>query len=151
MAGEKILARESYQNLSINTGTDATPVWTQIKGLTSIKPGSDAERTDNQTFDDDGWATHRVASRSRSLEIEGYYIEDPVTGARDPGQAALIDLGDQMGYQSIDDFRVTTLGGNTLEFRASVDVEWGGGGVNDNATFNVKLQIDGQPTFTPAP
>ena len=151
MAVEKILARESFSTFEINTGTEASPTWVPILGLTSVAPGSDATRVDQATFDSAGWAEHRVAGRSRTLTLEGFYEEDPQTGDRDPGQSALIDQGDLMGFESPTQFRITTLGGNLLVFTATVDVTWGGGGVNDNAGLSGNLTVIGQPQFTPAP
>lgn len=150
MAMQKLLARDAYKEVEINTGTESTPSWTHIGGINNISPSSSRTNTDDADWDDNGWARHKVAQRSRSLTIEGFYKEDPATGGRDAGQVALIDAGDLVGYDSTSMFRVTTIGGNMLEFDASVNMSWGSGGVNDNASFSAELQVDGKPAFTAA-
>jgi hypothetical protein len=148
MAKVKILARHLIGEL--NTGTTGTPVWTPIGGLNSMTFDSDATETDDTDFDSDGWAEHKIAQRSRAISLEGFYKEDPVTGAQDAGQEALIALSDAVGYDSLKPFRVTSPGGNTTIYMVSADAKNTGGGLNDNAGFTADLSVSGKPVFTPA-
>jgi hypothetical protein len=145
----KILARDLVA--ALNTGTDALPVWTPIGGLNSLTFSTAKSDTDDTDFDSDGWAEHKVAQRSNSITAEGFYKEDPATGARDAGQEALIALADAVGYDSLKSFRVTTPGGNVTTYRVSARVDApAGGGLNDNAKFTAELTVSGKPVFTPA-
>jgi hypothetical protein len=145
----KILARDVVAEL--NTGTDGVPVWTPVGGLTSLTFDSDVSETDDTDFDSDGWAEHKIAQRGRSVSLEGFYKEDPATGAQDPGQEALIALSDAVGYDSIKSFRITTPGGNATTYKVSADAKITGGGLNDNSGFNCDLSVSGKPVYTPAP
>ena len=133
--------------------TDGGTTYIPIGGVETWSPSSDITRTDDTDFDSDGWAEHKVVARGASLTLEGFYKEDPAGapgGDRDPGQAALIDLSEAIGYASVQDFRITSPGGNKTEGKVSADVTYGGGDKNGNASFSAELTWNGQPTFTPA-
>lgn len=146
----KVLAR--HLKPAINTGTDAVPVWTPIGGLTSLTFDSDKTDVDDTDFDSDGWAEHKVVQRARSIAAEGFYKEDPATGARDAGQEALLALADAIGYDSLKPFRVTTPGGNVTTYQVSAKVNApGGGGLNANSGMAIELTVSGKPVYTPKP
>lgn len=143
----KILARDLLGEL--NTGTTAVPVWTPIGGLTSQTFDDEKNDTDDTDFDSDGWAEHKVSQRAKSITLEGFYKEDPVTGSRDAGQDALIALGDAVGYDSLKPYRVTSPGGNRLTYMVSARVDGpAGGGLNDNSAFNCELTVSGKPVYS---
>ena len=146
---EPVLAREFP--LEINTGTTQAPTWTPIRGIQSITPAQTAQRTDDTDFDTDGWEAHTVAMRGRSLSVAMQYEIDEV-GTPDPGQEALIALGDATGRAAKAQFRYGSddLGG-VHTFRASADVAWPGGEKTANASLTAELTVDGKPTYTPAP
>lgn len=149
MAKVKILARHLVGEL--NTGTTALPVWTPIGGLTSQTFDTSKKDVDDTDFDSDGWEEHKVASRASSIKLDGFYKEDPVTGARDAGQEALIALADAVGYDSLKPYRVTTPGGNVTVYQVSAKVSApAGGGLNDNSKFSAELTVSGKPVYTPA-
>lgn len=147
MPPRKIMARHLLCEL--NTGTDALPVWTPIGGLNSLTVSTEKNDTDTTDFDSDGWAEHMVSQRTGSISAEGFYKEDPVTGARDAGQEALIALADAVGYDSLKPFRITTPGGNVTIYQVSARVDApAGGGLNDTAGFTAELTWSGKPVFT---
>lgn len=149
MPKRKILARHLVSE--INTGTDALPVLTRIGGLNSLTFSDEKEDADDTDFDSDGWAEHKVVQRAKSISLEGFYLEDPVTGERDAGQEALIALGDAVGYDSLKAFSITTPGGNKIEYQVSARVDGpAGGGTNDNSGFSAELTVSGKPVYTPA-
>lgn len=146
----KILARHLVCEL--NTGTVAIPVWTPIGGLTTVTFKTSKDSVDDTDFNSAGWAEHKVAQRSVAITLEGFYKEDPVTGTRDPGQEALITLGDAVGYDSTKPLRMTTPGGNTTLYQVSAQVDGpAGGGTNDNSGFKAELEVSGKPVYTPSP
>lgn len=150
MALVKILAR--HLNPEINTGTTASPTWVPVKGINNLTIANEKSDVDDTDFDSDGWAEHKAVQRTAKITCEGHYMEDPATGARDPGQEALITLGDAVGYDSIKGFRLTTPGGNTVIYQVSAKVDApSGGGHNDNASFKAELTVSGKPEFTAAP
>jgi hypothetical protein len=145
---EPVLAREF--DLKINTGTSGSPVLTAISGITGINPGQSSQLTDDTDFDTDGWESGTVVQRGRTLSVSLNYKENE-DGDQDPGQEALIALGDATGPDGKGLFEYTSPNGNKQAFRATVDMQWPGGDKTSNATMTAELKVDGKPTFTPAP
>jgi hypothetical protein len=150
MALQRMLARDVFASLAINTGSVGSPTWTEIGGITDVTPDASTTLTEDADYKSGGWAASKVAQRGRTMELKGNYLEDDQTGSQDAGQAALIALGDAVGYASNGQFRFITLGGNQTTFTASAEVVWGGGGTNDDGEFTAKLTVSGQPAFVPA-
>lgn len=146
MAIQAVLAR----GWTVEIEDEATPgTYIKISGLNQI--GFDEDETDADTtdFDSDGRPSHLVAQRGNTVTLEGYYKEDPVTGERDPGQAAVEALADKTGNLSLGKFRITSPAGNMKEFMASARVS-GSGGLNDPMGWQAELRISGPITKTPA-
>lgn len=149
MAPEPVLARE--WDIEMNTGTAMAPTWTPVRGVTGITPAQTSTLTDDTDFDTDGWGAGTVVQRGRSLSVAMIYKEDPDTGLRDPGQEALLALGDAIGTAAKAQFRYRSPGSNGYEFRATVDIAWPGGEKTANSTVTAEIKIDGKPTPLPAP
>lgn len=144
MANETYLARE--HELEVNTGTEALPTWTVVRGWTSLSPSPETERTDDTHAHSAGWAQHKVAQRGISFSIELQVLRD-AAGVLDPGQQAIRDLSELTGTDSLGEFRYYHKpSGEGFTFDGSVELAWPGGGVNDNATASGTIQVDGQPT-----
>ena len=147
----KVLARD--WTAKIKTGEDATTgtaIFTLIRGLSTLTFSGDKEDADTTGFDDGGRGSHLVASRGNSVSLEGFYLVDRETGARDPGQQAVEDLADKVGYDSLDVFQITDPAGNMKEFQASAGLGDQGGGVNDPTSWSAELTVSGAITKTPA-
>jgi len=144
MALVKVLARDWVTE--INTGTEETPVWTPIGGVETLTFSQDKEDADDTDFNSQGWAEHMVVQRSNSLTLEGKYMEDPQTGERDPGQEAVEQAGEAIGYDSLKQFRLTSPGGTVRTFKASVLIGDIGGGLNDKTSWGAELTISGPIT-----
>jgi len=144
MAVTKVLARG--WTFEINTGTEATPVWTPIGGINNFSISTTKNDADATSFDSGGWLEHLVASRGRQITLEGFHLEDPTDGTRDPGQEAVEELADQVGEASLGQFRITSPGGKTWTFKASADVQGPGGGNDDFASWSATLTVSGRIT-----
>jgi len=140
---EPQLAREF--NLTINTGTFGTPVWTGISGITGITPNQTSQLTDDTDFDTDGWESGTVVQRGRTLDVALLYKEDE-DAELDPGYEALIALGDAFGPDGKGDFKYVSPNGKGFRFNATVDVQWAGGDKTSNAATSASLKVDGAPT-----
>ena len=53
----------------------------------------------------------------------------------------------EVGLDSLGAFRITSPGGNTLDFEASAEVTMAGGGNNDAASFQAVIRVSGPITF----
>src|SRR6185369_4091947 len=119
MAVTKFLARDL--TIEIATGGSGGG-YIPVKGLNTLthSPSStDAETTD---FDSEGHSEHMKAERGDSWTLAGFTLEDVLTGTRDPGQAAVESLAKELGLGSLGAFRITSPGGNKLDFSASAEV-----------------------------
>lgn len=143
---EPVLARE--YKFETNTGTDAAPVWTTIKGLKEWSAESDATEADTTDFESLGIDEHLIARRSHSLTLTG----QRETG--DAGQDAVQATALSIGAASIKGFRVTAPGAgpnNIKTFKASAKVPWlgsGGGSMDAPSGWVAVLKITGAVTTT---
>lgn len=144
MAVTEILARD--WEFHLNTGTVGAPVWTEVKGINTWSHAPASADADTTTFDDEGRRSHMKASRGDAFTLTGLYQEDPADGSRDPGQEAVEAWADELGPDSLKQFRITSPGGTTKTFLASAQVTTGGGG-NDAATaWSVAITVSGAIT-----
>jgi predicted secreted protein len=137
----KVLARD--WSLEIETTKDT---YKEVKGITSLTFASEKNDADTTTFDNDGWTEHLVASRTKTLTIEGFYLEDPSDGTRDEGQKAVDLLSEKMGHDSLGKFKLTSPGGTVRTFSASAAVTSIGGGNDDPTGWSCELTVSGQVT-----
>jgi hypothetical protein len=139
MAAVKVLARG--WKISIRT---AAATFLDVKGLTTLTFNGEKNDADTTTFDSEGVQEHMVASRANSMSMEGYHLEDPVTGDRDPGQEAVEALAEKVGAGSLAIFKRVSPGGNIKYFYASANVT-GVGGANDDPTgWSAELKVSGK-------
>lgn len=139
---QAIMARD--WKFSINTGTDAAPVYTEIKGIKQFTVSPSKNDTALTTFDNQGWDAHVVGSRSLSVKLDCNWKPDATGTGRDPGQAAVAALSEKVGLDSVSKFQMTDPDGAVTLFSASAQFEYGGGN-DDPTSFNVTLQVTGKP------
>jgi len=122
---------------------NASLVWVPVLGLNTLGFDSEKNDADTTTFDDEGWQTHLVASRTRSISLEGFYLEDPDDGTRDPGQVEVETLADAIGQNSLGTFRLTSPSGTVRQFQGSANVTGFGGGVDDPSGWTAEITTSG--------
>lgn len=144
----KVLARNWL--IEINEGTDIAPLWVRVGGVTSFTLSNDKEDTDTTDFDSGGYGDHIVSSRSFEISFEGFFLEDPEDGSRDPGQQAVENLADKIGYASIGQFRMTSPSGIAKVYRGSVGIGDVGGGVTDATSWGATVTVAGRPSTVAA-
>ena len=144
MAVTKGLARDV-----VNFQVQIASTWTHIGGVESVAHAPAKTTSDSTDWDSNGRAEHIVAQRSETWTLAGFFLEDASTGARDPGQEALLNAGRQVGVVAgLINVRANFQGGGTMTFAASVDWTGPSGGKNDVAKFQAVLEMSGAPTFT---
>src|SRR5690625_2898965 len=146
----EILAREMVVDLET-----APDTFTPIEAVESITVNPGKTDADTGHFDAAGWARHIVAERSLELTLNVVYQEDEDTGDRPPGQQALQELAQKIGYQSLGVFRIYGPNGKGLKFKASASAPpIAGGGRNEAGTYSVTITVSDAPepvTVTPGP
>lgn len=109
---------------------------TEISGISSWEFAIDSNEEDVSTFDNGAWGSNLFTQRTGSLSLEGFYLVDALTGARDSGQLAFEIASMQVGFGAYRDFKViaTTASGGEIgnfTFRGTPSVESFGGSVTD--------------------
>ena len=148
MAVDIILTRQS--TFSINTGTDATPVWTPIGGLTSLSRDNPVTTAEGNTFDSGGWDKSLKSRMGLAFNIEAKYLVDAASGVRDPGQEAVELQNAQIGTNGLKkyQFKDGSTGGDVLTITGHVSGGFTGGGVDDNAGWSATIVANGAPVVT---
>lgn len=142
MAITKFLARDITTEIKISS------VFTAIGGLTTIAHSPSKTAADATDMDSNGRAEHVVVQRGDQWTLTGHVLEDVSSGARDPGQEAVEDLSQEIGLSAHGTFRMTSPGGNVIEFEASADVQRPAGGHNDLATWQATIEVTGDVSYT---
>ena len=146
MAAEKVVARDVIALVSDGA---VSPTWIEIAGKNSLtyNPGENEETADSTTFDDDGMYQQYIMQRGGTLELEGFLMEDPVTGVRDPGQARCDVLSAAVGLASRGAIRFRTPASTTWRVWAcTFSPGEQGGKNNDLSSFKMKMTRCGAAT-----
>lgn len=141
MALTKFLARDL--TIEVDNAGSGGGSFIAIGGLNSLTHSPSTAQAETTDFDSAGRKEHIVAERGDEWTLSGFMLEDVLTGDRDPGQAAVEAVAKEVGLGSLETFRITSPGGNTIIFSASAEVTLGGGGNNDAATWQAKLTVSG--------
>jgi hypothetical protein len=138
MAVTKVLAR--HWGKYIKSGGN----YLNIAGIRSFGIDPNKQDVDVSDFDSNGWTEHMVAARGLTVTLEGFFMEDVATKARDAGQQAVETLAREVGPASLGSFRLTTPGGTTWTFSATAEVAGPSGDVNAVADWKATLNVSGQ-------
>jgi len=147
MAVTKFLARD----LKIEIETAVADTFVEIKGLNSITHAPTSTDAETSDFNSEGRSEHLKAERGDSWTCAGFTLEDVTDGTRDPGQARVEAVSQLIGPEALINYRLTSPGGNTIEFAGSAEVTLSGGGTNDASQWQAVVRASGPITFTPAP
>ncbi|MGW4469666.1 phage tail tube protein [Nonomuraea sp. NPDC004354] len=154
MALESMLA--SAWALDVNTGTEAAPVWTAVKGLSSLKENIESSMEDDSDFDNDGWGSSQVTQRTWKLDCEAKRKKQTgsPTFIPDAGQQFILDAGNLVGVGSNVQIRYYRRDGDPKAWMGYVSVEYKGGGgeVKNLEPFSFTLHGQGErvPITNPA-
>lgn len=146
MATEKINARDMVFQVSDGA---VSPTWYSIGGVSSFKvnPSENEETVDTTDFNSQGNYEFEYMQRGAKIEIEGFFMADVSTGARDPGQARLEQAATLMGTLSKVDVRFRYPGSpNWKNWKAGISVGEQGGGNNEKNSFKASIGRSGAST-----
>jgi hypothetical protein len=142
---DKVLSRDF--KISVNTGTEAVPAWTQIMGLgddgITISPSS--SDVDFGDANDAGWEKPVIIKRGYTVALKGDRLE-AADGTRDPGQAAVEAVQEEMGLDGLLQYKIASPATTpeTLIFKASVEATPFGG--SDKSSWEASLKVYGRIT-----
>lgn len=151
MAIRKYLARDFIFQIS----TDNRATWTTISGINSWTWATDSNDEDASTFDSGAWGSSMYTQRTGSTTLEGFYLVDSVTKARDQGQLLVERAATKVGYDAYRDFQIICsplVSGargpyiGSLAFTGQAAMSDMGGNTTDIMPWGVDLVWDGAPT-----
>ena len=144
MAIKKGILVRDWHLFNDTANNPAAPTWVEVKGRTLMRLGFSAKEIDTTTQDDGGHETHVISRRGKSVAWEGQYMIDPTAGTRDPGQAAVEALGNQIGDASIGHFQIKGPNNAVIKtFLASVQLGDQLGNDDEAAAFAFNLKFSG--------
>lgn len=134
--------------LDVNTGTDASPVWTGVFGITEFAPKVEGSLQDDSDFDGEGWKS-QVNTANQWIN-EGKVKRATVAGTPteyDPGQEALREAAALTGVLNSVHVRWYEMepGGPRVEaYEGHAAVTWTEDGGNMEALSFVSFVLTGQ-------
>lgn len=134
MLKHKVLAR----NWKFYVESDVEDTFNQISGIESFNIARDKEDLDTTDFDNGGYDSHVVISRSVELEIEGGMKADE-TGKRCIGQARIEELAEGLVKDSIAKIRIEDPFGRKYELIGTIKLGDIGGGTKDKVSWGFTL------------
>jgi len=120
----------------------------EIGGIEKFSVDPKSTETDTTDFASAGHDEHLITSRGASIKLDGFHLEDPADGDRDPGQAKIEALALLTGNDSLGDFRLTSPGGVVWTFSGSAEVAGPSGGKNDPASWAATIKVSGPVTVS---
>ena len=146
MAIRKYLARDFKFDIS----TDEGSTYTEISGIANWSFTIDSNEEDTSTFDNGAWGSAMYTQRTGSMSLEGFYLVNGITGARDPGQLLVEQAATKVGYDAYRRFRVraVTASGEIGNFYFTGQAALGdqGGSTTDVMPWAADLIFEGRPT-----
>lgn len=92
--------------VDINTGTHDAPVWTPIRGVTSLTPNTTSSVQDDSSFDSRGWGSDIITAHKWSLEIQvSRSVDLAAPTVYDAGQEFLRKKAEATGIANVVDIR----------------------------------------------
>lgn len=128
--------------LFVNTGSDATPIWTRVAGQKGGTLTREYDTIDVTSKDNMGWQDEEYGNASWSIEADGLLVED------DEGFLALEAAFEGAEYVKV---RFQTAGGNNYEGSAIISDFSVEAPYDDSATYSLTLNGKGAYTKTVTP
>lgn len=138
-------------HVDVNTGTSGAPTWTEIKGLLTVTFTESEQEIDTTTMDSVDNDEHAIIRRGKELALDGRYLRDDTTNARDPGQAKVEGYAKLTKRAAEGEFRLRWPDGENEKFIGTVRGGSIGGGHNDMVSWAYTVKRTGASTMAPTP
>lgn len=133
----------------VNTGTEESPVWAWLRGLSKFEPVQDPTLQDDSDIDSEGYKSELVTAQKLNINAEGMVKGEKSlsTVTPDPGTAFLRAKGKQIGYDNIVQIRYWRTDDLPEAFSHFFAVKWTdvGGSNEDLQKFTATLSGRGKP------
>lgn len=143
-----LLARDYA--VQVNTGTEESPEWVFVRGLSQVTPSAEPVTQDDGDIDARGYGSQLATGLNFSMQLEGVRkgAGDETDFTPDPGQEFLRLKGAEVGYRNIAQVRYwrTDSDPEAREFSASVSYTNSGGDKEALASWSCTLNGRGRPT-----
>lgn len=144
MAIRKTLA--SGWVFEIGDGGTPTETFTDIKGANTWSEEWTENEVDNTDFQSGDWNEHGITRRGLSITVDGFFLVDESDGSRDPGQAEVEAVAQNVGNAAYRNFRVYhSVTGLGFEGEATYRLSGTGGGTDDNSEWGFTAVFNGAP------
>jgi hypothetical protein len=122
------------------------PVWTQVRGLTGVKPTMDNTTEDDSDFDSGDWGSDVKTQIKWGLELDMARKRGVYTKNYDPGQELLRGLGEETGPEATVHVRWYDRDGGPEAYEGYATVQWedGDGGPTDLSSASATLAGQGR-------
>lgn len=133
--------------LDVNTGTDETPTWIGVFGITEFKDVLESSMQDDSDFDSSWLSEVNTANR---WKIEGKVARKTRASeptAYDPGQEAIREAAAKTGIENVIGVRWYEMepGGPRVEsYEGKAAVSWSPDGGNTEATSTASFTLSGR-------
>lgn len=135
--------------LQVNTGTEDTPEWVFVRGLSQFAPQSTPTMQDDSDIDNEGYKSQIATAIELTFQGEGKRKGKKEEGkfAQDPGQAALREKGRKMGLDNVIPARCWRTDGVQEAYESHFSVQWEdqAGGNEDLDSFTFTMMSRGKP------
>ncbi|HEY9409325.1 MAG TPA: hypothetical protein VIQ30_22670 [Pseudonocardia sp.] len=121
--------------VDVNTGTEAVPVWTQVRASSSVVPAVNPTTQDATDYDSEGWGSDAVTLRKWQLQLVLMRKVD-ATAAYDPGQEKLRAAADAVELVHVRWYDRTAVTAEAYEGEAIVQWQPTGGPADGLQTVN---------------
>jgi hypothetical protein len=130
--------------LDINTGTELSPTWTQVKAIAEFKPTIDASTEDDSDYDGAGWGSDAKTLLKWKIELKIIRKITVDTAAYDPGQEALRGVAEDFGPDGVVHVRWYDRDGSTEAWEGFGEVTWEPDGGDTTALATVSVNLMGR-------
>lgn len=134
--------------LDVNTGSTASPTWTQVRAMAEFTPGIDSNLEDDSDYDSDGWGSQAKTSMQWSLAATFIRKVGVTTGNYDPGQERIRQSADAFGPDAVVHVRWYDREGGPEAYEGFAIVSWEPQGGDVNALDRAAVTLTGQGART---
>ena len=134
--------------VDVNTGTSGSPVWTKVRGITTLKPGLNTNTEDDSDYDSGDWSSTVKTQLGWLLDFTVKRGLGAISGAYDPGQQALWTAHDQTGAGGTAQVRWYDRKGGPEAYTGYAQVQWSPQGGDTKTTDKVDVSLEGQGART---